>query len=300
MDRRVAGALLEKQADIAVDYANNGGEALDFIERQMPDVVVTDLQMPELDGLQLVESIRVRFAQLPTVLMTAHGSEEIALQALRQGAVSYVPKRHLARDLADTVRGVLNLARSRTSEQQLFHSCWKKTEFHFVLDNDEARIPLLVTHLQQYMVLLEHCDKNESVRVGVALHEALRNAMHHGNLELDSALRQHNYQRYYELAAQRRNERPYATRRVHVTAYESRDEACYTIRDEGPGFDPIGSYKDPTVPENLDKPSGRGLFLIRTFMHEVRFNDIGNEIKMIHRRASAGAGRPGTGERTSC
>ncbi len=59
-------------------------------------------------------------------------------------------------------------------------------------------------------------------------------------------------------------------------------EARFVIRDEGPGFDPA-QVSDPTYRSNLDKPYGRGLFLIRAFMDEVLFNDKGNEITLIKR-----------------
>ena len=53
----------------------------------------------------------------------------------------------------------------------------------------------------------------------------------------------------------------------------------YTVRDEGPGFDPA-SLPDPTDPANLDRPCGRGLLLMRTFMDNVIFNDKGNEVTL--------------------
>jgi anti-sigma regulatory factor (Ser/Thr protein kinase) len=59
-------------------------------------------------------------------------------------------------------------------------------------------------------------------------------------------------------------------------------EATFVIQDEGPGFDPA-SLPDPTDPENLDKVSGRGLLLMRTFMDEVSYNDRGNQVTMIKR-----------------
>jgi serine/threonine-protein kinase RsbW len=52
-----------------------------------------------------------------------------------------------------------------------------------------------------------------------------------------------------------------------------------TIRDEGPGFDP-GDVPDPTAPENLERPCGRGLLLMRHYMNEVRYNATGNEVHM--------------------
>lgn len=55
------------------------------------------------------------------------------------------------------------------------------------------------------------------------------------------------------------------------------------VTDQGPGFDP-SSVPDPTSPERIEQPSGRGLFLIRRLMDDVRFNDKGNSICMMLRR----------------
>ena len=67
----------------------------------------------------------------------------------------------------------------------------------------------------------------------------------------------------------------------------------YVIRDEGPGFDPQ-EIPDATDPANIEKPFGRGLLLMQTFMDEIRFNDSGNEVTMVkkHRNAEA-ANDPG-------
>ena len=129
---------------------------------------------------------------------------------------------------------------------------------------------------------MQLCDATGTIRVGVALQEALLNAIHHGNLELKSELRESSASVYYELGDQRRTEPPYNGRHVYVTARLSRSEAVYTIRDEGQGFDPA-LLPDPTNPENIEKCSGRGLLLIRTFMDQVSHNAKGNELTMIKR-----------------
>ncbi len=89
---------------------------------------------------------------------------------------------------------------------------------------------------------------------------------------------------YVDLAKRRRSELPYSDRKVHLTASFSREEAIWTIRDEGRGFDP-DAIPDPTDPTNLQRVSGRGLLLIRTFMDAVEFNPKANEIRMSKRRA---------------
>ena len=68
-----------------------------------------------------------------------------------------------------------------------------------------------------------------------------------------------------------------------MNAVLTRGSATFVVRDEGPGFD-TSRLPDPTAPENVAQVNGRGLFLIRTFMDDVRFNERGNEITMTKRR----------------
>jgi CheY-like chemotaxis protein/anti-sigma regulatory factor (Ser/Thr protein kinase) len=282
LDRHVAGALLEEHSGWSAVFAEDGKEALALIKLQVPDIVVTDLQMPEMNGLELVEAIRRSYSHVPVILMTAHGSEEIAVAALKAGAASYVPKRDLARDLVPTTAKALAMARASRNQQQIL-DCLVETELRFLLSNDPHRVQPLVNHLQDHMILMDLVDQGGMIRVGTALHECLINAMEHGNLELTSELREsEDINAYRKLVDERRKQPPYCDRRVLVVARFSRKEASFVIRDEGNGFD-SSKLPDPTDPANLQKCSGRGLFLIRTFMDVVRFNDRGNEITMIKR-----------------
>jgi CheY-like chemotaxis protein len=281
VDRRRASKLLEKDNGLTVRTAENGREALDLLQNELPDLVLTDMQMPEIDGLQLVQEIRRRYPAVPVILMTAHGSEELAVRALQTGAASYVPKRNLARDLPETIENVLAVARCGKSQQRLLE-CLLQTESHFILENDTSLIPALIGHLEGNLTRMRLCDENGLIRVAVALREALVNAIQHGNLEISSRLREEDEKRYYQQVEERRQQEPYQDRRVHILARESHREAVYVIRDEGPGFDPT-TLPDPTDPSNLEKVSGRGLLLIRTFMDEVHHNRVGNEITMVKR-----------------
>ena len=175
------------------------------------------------------------------------------------------------------------MARFHRNQQQVLE-CLIETEFRFVLSNDPNRVQPLIRHLQDQMTLMNLADKGVLIRVGTALHESLINAMEHGNLELSSELREGEHpETYRNLVETRRNQQPYCDRRVLVIARVSRDAADFVIRDEGLGFDP-SKLRDPRDPANLGKCSGRGLFLIRTFMDEVSFNEVGNEITMTKRR----------------
>ena len=280
-DLKLAGALLKRDPRLTIAYAANGQEALDSFATLIPDAVVTDLQMPEMDGLELVSAINEQYPRVPVILMTAAGSEEIAVKALQLGASSYVPKRRLTNDLLEIVNRVLETAREDASHSRLM-TCITHYECEFVLENDPKLISTLVHYLRQSAKSLDLGEEGDRLRVGMALDEALLNAHYHGNLEVSSQLREKDHSEFYKLARERAQVEPYIDRRIHVWYSMTPREAIYRIRDEGPGFDPK-LLPDPTDPANLEKPSGRGVLLMKTFMDEVIYNDAGNEVTMIKR-----------------
>ncbi len=274
--------LLEK-AGFRVVVTINGREALDLIRQSPPDVVVTDLDMPEMNGLELVEAVHAEFPEIPIVLATALGSEAIAAEALRKGAASYVPKRFLE-DLIPTLQRLLAVVQADRASSQLA-ACATFSEVRFSLTNDEGLVAPLVAQLKRMIERFGLRDGNGALRVGTALDEALQNAIVHGNLEVSSKLREaeESASAFQTLVRQRRQEAPFKDRRTHVRACVTADSAEFVIRDEGPGFDPK-SIPDPTNPAYLDRPCGRGLWLIHAFMDEVRHNGQGNEVTMILRK----------------
>jgi CheY-like chemotaxis protein len=285
VDRHKAKRLVEKVEGWRAVTACNGAEALEAIEREAPTVVLTDMLMPEMDGLELVEAIRERHPLIPVILMTAFGSEDIAILALQKGAASYVPKKSLARDLADTLDQVQTAAKAGQQHQQLLDSL-TEVEAQFVLESDAALVPALVAYLQDQFTRMKLCDQTTRIRLGVALEEALLNGIYHGNLEVSSELRENGDGAFHQAARERRQQLPYAERRLRVRSSLSRTQAEWVIADEGPGFDP-SKLPDPTDPANLGRVGGRGLLLIRTFLDEVRFNQKGNEVTLIKRREPA-------------
>ena len=276
-------SLLEKAGYRAV-MAANGREALDMIKNMPPDVVITDLNMPEMNGLELVEAVHAQFPAIPVILATGVGSEEIAAEALRKGAASYVPKRNL-QDLIPTLQRLLAVTQADRACAQL-SACATLSEVQFSLPNDGSLVAPLVAQIKRMVERFKIRDSGGAMRIAMALDEALQNAIFHGNLEVSSELREgDNASAFYALAGERRHQTPFNERRVHVRAVMTRDMAEITIRDEGPGFDPR-NIPDPTAPAYLDRPCGRGLWLIHAFIDEVRHNPAGNEITMILHRQS--------------
>jgi CheY-like chemotaxis protein len=278
----MAGHLLQKECNAVVSYAADGQKALLQATETLQDLVVTDLHMPEMDGLQLVEELKSRFPDLPVILMTGFGNEQIAVEALRKGAASYVPKKHLKTELSRTVGDLLMMARGRRKRQRML-GCITRSETQFVLENDTSLAEPLIGFVQETLVRSNLFDESAAMHFAVALHESITNAINHGNLEVSSDLRQQDERIFEEAVRARRREEPYSRRRVHVLVSIAPDDgARIVIRDEGPGFD-VAKVLDPTEDVNLDRIGGRGLLLIRTFMDEVQHNASGNEITLVKR-----------------
>ena len=285
---------LLRNAGCDVTFAGHGRKAIELLARDLPDVVLTDLEMPEMDGLELVQAIRRDYPALPVILMTAMGSEDVAAKALNHGATSYVRKRSLAREVVRTVGSVLAIARALPAPTQVF-DCLTEDQLEFVLENDPAQIPAVLGHLELVASLLHPRERTDGMRVGIALHEVLINAIQHGNLELNSDLREVDERLFRDLGEKRRSLFPFRDRRVRLRARLSRSEAVYIVEDDGPGFDPA-ALPDPTDPANLERCSGRGMMLIRTFMDEVEHNEKGNRITLRKRHRVAERSSPATTE----
>ncbi len=287
VDRRIVGGLLEQRSDFQVFYAEDGTDALRQMELQRPDLVVTDINMPQKNGLELVRAMRIHFAGVPVILITAQGSEELAVQALEHGAASYVPKVALREHLIDTIDNVLAIAGAKQSYERLVGSI-RRTEFELTLENDSALFDPFIELFQQIVHGIGLCDDTDRYRVGMALKEALSNAMYRGNLEIGYDQMQacdEDLDAGEELSVVReRLAIPrYASRRIHVQVRINPEQAIFVIRDEGAGFD---TSQVPVKGDlgALDEQGGRGIVLMQAFMDDIAYNAKGNEVTLVKRR----------------
>ncbi|WP_135665977.1 PAS domain S-box protein [Halorhabdus rudnickae] len=84
--------MLERHADITVETATSASEGLDRLSPDRFDCVVSDYAMPEMDGIAFLEAVRAEYPELPFVLFTGKGSEEVASEAITAGATDYLQK----------------------------------------------------------------------------------------------------------------------------------------------------------------------------------------------------------------
>jgi CheY-like chemotaxis protein len=277
-DRRLIGRLLEKRSGHEIRYAEDGQAAIEMIRAERPDLIVSDLQMPRMNGLQLVAEVRRECPQVPVILMTARGSEQIAAEALRAGAASYVPKSAMGAHLLGAVDQFLAAAQDEKLHSRLMHSL-KSDQCCFVLRNDPELIEPLVGHVQELLRCIKLEDQAERLRVCVAVRQALRIAHYHGNLEipLDSAIDDEGFQ---SLAQEREMLAPYDQRTVTFRLAVTSEELQISVNYDGPAID------FTKLPADLAERAAEaswlsGFLLIPAIIDEVDYRSATREIALF-------------------
>lgn len=287
VDRLFIERVLKAQENFEIDTAEDGVIAIEKMQVKVPDLVVTDMQMPNMDGLQLVEQIRAHYPYVPVILVTGEGSEELASLALQRGAAGYVPKSHCGELLRGTIEHVVELTRSESSFKRLIDST-TLCQFEYLLENDVTLISPMLELAQRMCAGLKMCDETGCVQIGVALEHAILNAIYHGNLEIGTESTGN-----ASLIEQRLRESPYMKRRVHVEIRITRDEAQFLVRDEGRGFN-VKDVATSGRKKALTGQAGRGLFLMWAFMDSVTFDRTGKTVVMVKRRVPQSSSVVGT------
>lgn len=116
---RELGAFNLTQAGFEVDVAASGEEGLEFFRPDRYDVVVTDLRMPGISGLDLLERVKAQDAEIPVLVITAYGDVETAVRAMRAGAYDFIGKPFNREHLLLTLRRAIESSRLRDEVRQL-------------------------------------------------------------------------------------------------------------------------------------------------------------------------------------
>lgn len=157
--RQLLYQALTQMGGYRVEMANDGEEALQKIASSKFDLVLTDMRMPKMDGLQLVNELSQKRPEIATVVMSGHGSIDVALEAVRRGASDFLSKPFNLPEI------IVRLNKAMEERQRLNH------------------MSKLVSHLEESIAELKKLDQIKSEFVAVASHElrtpltAIKNAV---------------------------------------------------------------------------------------------------------------------------
>ncbi len=111
--------ILLRKEGYEVTTASSGVEALALMERRPFDVVISDIQMPQLDGIQLLKGIKAIDPDTPVIMLTAYASEQSAIDAVNLGAYAYLQKHSKNDEIRVAVRNALQLRTAKCENRQL-------------------------------------------------------------------------------------------------------------------------------------------------------------------------------------
>lgn len=260
-----------------IDVAWSGDTALEKLDGSRFDLVITDMRMPDMNGLELMGEVHARYPDVPVILITGDGSEQLAVEALRRGAANYVRKDVIASELPGVCRTVLSNADHTRKVPDLSDA--ESGRLDFSIPSRRAAVSETVGRLREFAAAATGADGGTATRLGVALEEAALNAVIHGNLEVSSKLKNEDEEAFDKLIYQRERQAPYTDRVVRLWVEWNAEALTFGVRDEGPGFD-MASLPDPLAPEQMTLNSGRGILLMRSFMETVEFRRGGREVVM--------------------
>jgi len=278
--REELGGLLEDEGYELIT-GSDGEEGLKLFRAQKPDMVITDVRMPRRDGLSVAMTIRQEDPSVPVTVITGHGNESMAIDALRAGVTDFIKKPVRLDDLVAALARMEAARRPAGLELGQLPDSVEVVEraWTYRLENDLAAVPTFVDHVTRSCA--RGLDRVAALELGLALREMLINAIEHGNLavtydEKSKAMDSHGMG---PLIAHRSGLHKYMARRVDVTVRRLPRRVVVQIADEGEGFD-WRSLPDPNDPMNLLSSHGRGILLARMSVDSLTFNEKGNEVTL--------------------
>lgn len=256
--------------------ADNGEAGLELFNKFLPNVVISDVRMPKMDGMELLATIRKRVKDVIIIMITGHGNEQLAIQALQLGANNYIKKPLDLSDLKILLRRYYNVVQCKTLEKDIPDFILERV-FNLEIDTEIKDVSSVVQFLLHKTG--NTFENHDTVRLEVGLTELLTNSIEHGNLGITSeekkiALQDNTLQ---DLYAQRLANDVYARKKVKISCDYNKDYCQWVIEDEGEGFD-WRSIPNPTQGNFVDQLSGRGIFLSRIQFDELEFVGKGNVV----------------------
>lgn len=279
-------ATLEFMADAIeneghyVRTAENGTLALKTYREFKPDLLLTDIQMPKKNGLELLKAIRVNDQHTKIIVTTAFGSEDYAQQALALGADAYIKKPVRINDLKEILLECNDSIRDNAKKKYITNLVHTR-KLSISIENRMDRVTDVATMLvdEAYAYL----DRNVHAGVSLGLNELISNAIEHGNLNISSEDKRRALARWpggsmLSLYASRLKNPKLRNRQVHIDVFMSEEYCEWRIQDEGDGFD----WK--RVFENISNQDSngleeRGIYLCRLRFDELTYEANGNIVR---------------------
>lgn len=254
--------------------AENGIEGLNIFDEYNPDIVLSDIKMPIMDGLELLEAIRDKNSDAIVVIITAFGSENYAIQALHLGANNYLKKPVSGQELLRLLKKYKAIISGKYSPESLPGQILNRT-YSIVFKSQFSKIPKIVDKVMIESAI--EIEDSEKVNIELGLVELITNAVEHGNLGISYIEKQTALDKgtLSELFDERIHNEKYKNRKVKIDFFTDEEKYQWTITDDGEGFN-WKSIPDPTDQEHILELNGRGIFISKFLFDKIEYSGNGN------------------------
>ena len=140
--RHIIQLMLEREG-FKTEQAENGKEALELLKQKRFDMAITDLKMPEMDGMTLLEEAKKIDSNFPIVVITAHGTIENAVLAMQKGAIDYITKPFDEEKILITVKRSLKISRLQKEVRLLREELMKRFDFSGIIAHSQKMLAIL-------------------------------------------------------------------------------------------------------------------------------------------------------------
>jgi two-component system, cell cycle response regulator len=265
-----------KDRGFAVMSVPDAVAAMAKLEEVAPDIVITDMFLPDGAGLALVKELKARHEPFPVIVMGHNAPEPLIVEALRGGAIDYLHKPITEEELSS----VLQRAQNFLPCHPLDVPGARQFDYELTVDTDPANIPGVISWLLK--MTASALPPVQRIHIQGALQELLFNAVEHGNLEIQDREKQEALADgcYDQLLAQRLAQSRLRARRVMIRVFHERssNHLEYRITDEGKGFPWRTVLTRSQEMRESEGASGRGILLTRAFFPSLIYNERGNEV----------------------
>ncbi len=267
-----------KQADFEPVEAKDGKEAIELFKISNPALVISDIMMPKMDGLTLLNEIKKIDSNAMVILMTGYGNEDILLEALRGGALNFFKKPFNFHELIKFVEHAIRHKKEPEFEGLYSQHLIEETKA-FSFPTEETNILPIVNQITLHLRKL--IPESEIVNIKIGIEEIITNAIEHGNLGITFEEKQKAIEdgRWGEFIESRLNENNNRKKLIRINSKLTEEEFRIVISDEGEGFD--WKALPEVSADNLLRYNGRGIFLTKIYFDEVIFNEKGNEVTLV-------------------
>lgn len=260
-----------------VTHVSTGKQALQFLEKDSFDILVLDLNLPDMNGFEILSNAQKINSSTPFIILTGDTNTENVMKSLKLGAFDYFLKPFPIKALIDSLIRFEDYNKSIISYLENNGVRTQKMEFEFSLEPNIYSINKYVFNLSRPLSLIPNISREEVISLKVVLNELISNAIEHGTAGINYFEKQRILETetdYFELVHSKCQG---TAKKINISILFNKPNLSIRIEDQGEGFD-LDSIPKPTANPTANLFSGRGIFLSKLNVDQLYYNPKGNVV----------------------